>query len=127
MPKENLDKTITIRITSQMLERIEAEAKDQGMSKSEYGLNLLKKALGISEEYTTATHNVDNLNALIEAIVSSRLTQLEEDFNSSLRSVEDTLSREIDSLKKQPKPPIRPETIAAITALNTKRVWPRQN
>jgi predicted DNA-binding protein len=122
MPKENLDKTITIRITSQMLERIEAEAKDQGMSKSEYGLNLLKKALGISEEYTTATHNVDNLNALIEAIVSSRLTQLEEDFNSSLRSVEDTLSREIDSLKKQPKPPIRPETIAAITALNTKRV-----
>ena len=78
MPKENLDKTITIRVSSDLLARIEEEAKAQGMSKSEYGLTLLRRALGIEETYTAPTQKVYiELDKRIEARIAPLQERLE--------------------------------------------------
>lgn len=75
MAKENLDKTVTIRLSSELLARIEEEAKAQGMSRSEYGLTLLKRALGIEETYTAPTQNV---YAELDERISARIAPLQE-------------------------------------------------
>ncbi|MBW4648071.1 MAG: hypothetical protein KME06_05145 [Kastovskya adunca ATA6-11-RM4] len=58
MAKKNLDKTMTIRLSSELLQRIEEEAKVQGISSSEYGLTLLKSALGIKSDPTSEDKNL---------------------------------------------------------------------
>jgi hypothetical protein len=60
---------------------------------------------------------LDNLEAVLDKMVSSRLTQLEEDFNSSLRTVEDTLKKGIVSLKKLSKSPTQSSQLAALASL----------
>ncbi len=78
VPKENLDKTITIRLSSELLARIEEEAKSQDISRSEYGLTLLKRALGIEEIYTGSTQNVYiELDKRIEARIAPLQERLE--------------------------------------------------
>jgi predicted DNA binding CopG/RHH family protein len=78
VPKENLDKTITIRVSSDLLARIEEEAKSHSMSRSEYGLTLLKRALGIEETYTTPTQTVySELDKRIEARIAPLQERLE--------------------------------------------------
>jgi hypothetical protein len=78
VPKENLDKTITIRLTSDLLARIEEEAKAHSMSRSEYGLTLLRRALGIEETYTAPTHSVYiELDQRIEARIAPLQERLE--------------------------------------------------
>lgn len=78
MPKENLDKTITIRLARELLARIEEEAKAQDMSRSEYGLTLLKRALGIEEAYTVPTHSLYiELDERIEARIAPLQERLE--------------------------------------------------
>lgn len=78
MPKENLDKTITIRLSSELLARIEEQAKQHEMSRSEYGLTLLKRALGIEETYTTPTQTVySELDKRIEARIAPLQERLE--------------------------------------------------
>ena len=48
MSKETLDKTITIRVTNQIADLLKANATSNGMTRSEYGLYLLKAALGVA-------------------------------------------------------------------------------
>lgn len=78
VPKENLDKTITIRLTKDLLARIEEEAKAHSMSRSEYGLTLLRRALGIEETYTAPTQSVYiELDQLLEARIAPLQERLE--------------------------------------------------
>ena len=48
MSKETLDKTITIRVTNQIADLLKSNATSNGMTRSEYGLHLLKAALGFA-------------------------------------------------------------------------------
>jgi hypothetical protein len=101
-------------LTGEELEALEAQV-GKGESIHLVAQRILKQALGLSTVVDT-TVDVSEIEKIVQSVVNDRLSQLEEDFNSSLRSIEDTLSREIDSLKKL-KAPTKPDTISAIAAI----------
>ncbi len=68
MSKETLDKTITIRVTNQIADLLTQNATSNGMTRSEYGLHLLKAALG----FTPAVEP-----SMTDTIVYNRVQELE--------------------------------------------------
>ena len=68
MSKETLDKTVTIRVTNQIANLLTHNATSNGMTRSEYGLYLLKAALGVAP--------IDEL-ATTDTIVYNRVQELE--------------------------------------------------
>ena len=68
MSKETLDKTITIRVTNQIADLLTQKATTNGMTRSEYGLHLLKAALGFASI---------NEPSMTDTIVHNRVQELE--------------------------------------------------
>ena len=68
MSKETLDKTITIRVTNQIADLLKSNAASNGMTRSEYGLYLLKAALGVAP--------IDE-PSITDTIVHNRVQELE--------------------------------------------------
>ena len=68
MSKETLDKTITIRVTNQIADLLKSNATTNGMTRSEYGLYLLKIALGFAPASSPST---------TDTIVHNRVQKLE--------------------------------------------------
>ncbi len=68
MSKETLDKTVTIRVTNQIADLLTQNATSNGMTRSEYGLYLLKAALGFAP---------DSPQSNTDTIVYNRVQELE--------------------------------------------------
>jgi uncharacterized protein (DUF1778 family) len=68
MSKETLDKTVTIRVTNQIADLLTQNATSNGMTRSEYGLYLLKAALGVAPVVEPST---------TDTIVHNRVQELE--------------------------------------------------
>ena len=75
MTKETLDKTITIRVTNQIADLLTQNATSNGMTRSEYGLYLLKAALGVTPINEPAPTDTIVYNRVQE--LETRLEELE--------------------------------------------------
>ncbi len=75
MSKETLDKTITIRITNQIADLLTQNATSNGMTRSEYGLYLLKAALGFAPASEPSNIDIIVYNRVQE--LEARLGELE--------------------------------------------------
>ena len=75
MSKETLDKTVTIRVTNQIADLLTQNATSNGITRSEYGLYLLKIALGFAPTDEPSTTDTIVYNRVQE--LETRLGELE--------------------------------------------------
>ena len=75
MSKETLDKTVTIRVTNQIADLLTQNAAINDMTRSEYGLYLLKAALGFTPNDEPLTTDTIVYNRVQE--LETRLGELE--------------------------------------------------